>query len=48
MKKDPVCGMQVDEKNAVSSQKGGQTQYFCSTDCKNKYENNPEQYKQSA
>ena len=48
MKKDPVCGMQVDEKNAESSQKAGDKQYFCSSECKDKYERNPEQYKKSA
>ena len=48
MKKDPVCGMQVDEKNAVSSQKSGDKQYFCSSECKDKYERNPDQYKKSA
>jgi len=48
MKRDPVCGMQVDEKNAISSQKSGESQYFCSPECKDKYEHNPEQYKKSA
>jgi YHS domain-containing protein len=41
---DPVCGMQVDEKDAITSQHQGQTYYFCSNECKNQFERNPEQY----
>lgn len=38
MVKDPVCGMDVDPKKAVSSRTGeGQEQYFCSTDCRDKF-----------
>jgi Cu+-exporting ATPase len=37
MKKDPICGMEVDEKTAVKAVKGGKTYYFCSTDCKDKF-----------
>lgn len=33
--RDPVCGMDIDEKNAAgSSVYHGQTYYFCSTGCK--------------
>ncbi len=38
MPKDPVCGMQVDEEDAIVSTKGGKTQYFCSEECKEKFE----------
>lgn len=31
MAKDPICGMEVDEKKAVKLKKDGQTYYFCST-----------------
>jgi YHS domain-containing protein len=34
-KTDPVCGMQVDERKAY---------YFCSTSCKQKFDQNPQQY----
>jgi YHS domain-containing protein len=48
MKKDPVCGMQVDEKKAPAmSMHNGERQVFCSQECKNKFDKNPEQYKQS-
>ncbi len=45
MVKDPVCGMQVDDQRAMfKSQYQGQTYYFCSEDCKRKFEQNPQQY----
>jgi len=43
--RDPVCNMQVDEQTAAGrSQYQGQTYYFCSHDCKEKFDRNPEQY----
>lgn len=43
--KDPVCGMQVDEQKAAGqSQYQGQTYYFCSQGCKQKFDQNPQQY----
>ena len=43
MKKDPVCGMKVDEKEAekkgLFSVKNKKKYYFCSEKCKNKFEN---------
>lgn len=42
---DPVCGMQVDERQAAArSDHRGQTYYFCSQGCKDKFDQNPEQY----
>jgi len=42
---DPVCGMSVDEKSSkYSSQHRGQTYYFCSKACKDKFDSNPEKY----
>jgi YHS domain-containing protein len=41
--KDPVCGMQVDRSGLISSHEG-QTYHFCSVDCKQKFEKNPELY----
>ena len=47
MAKDPVCGMQVDEKlEPLISQYKGATYYFCSTGCKSKFDLNPESYAQ--
>ena len=42
---DPICGMQVDERSAAGqSQHQGHTYYFCSQGCKNKFDQNPQQY----
>jgi YHS domain-containing protein len=49
MTKDPVCGMQVDDKKSeFQSQYGGKQYTFCSPDCKDKFEKNPEHFAQSA
>lgn len=50
MARDPVCGMQVDEQQAVATaQHQGRTFYFCSTDCRQQFQQAPEQYaRQSA
>jgi YHS domain-containing protein len=43
MAKDPVCGMQVDEKKAAaSSVYRGTTYYFCSPGCKAAFDKSPE------
>ena len=48
MTKDPVCGMQVDDKKAPAiSTHNGQRYTFCSQDCKNKFDQNPDRYSQS-
>lgn len=45
MRKDPVCGMQVDERRATSvSHQDDQDYYFCSLGCKQRFEQNPKQY----
>jgi len=45
MVKDPVCGMNVKPEQAAGhSQYGGQTFYFCCTGCKQKFDQNPQQY----
>jgi len=45
MQTDPVCGMKVDDqKAAAKSQYQGATYYFCSEECKRKFERQPEQY----
>lgn len=45
MQTDPVCGMQVDDQNANSkSQYQGKDYFFCSSDCKRKFDEQPQQY----
>ena len=45
MTKDPICGMQVDPKQAAgSSEYQGKTYFFCSLACKRKFDQSPEQY----
>ena len=42
---DPVCGMELDErksKEQVTEQ--GQTFYFCSKDCREEFQADPEEY----
>ncbi len=43
MAKDPVCGMEVDEKKAkATSEYKGKTYYFCSKGCKVFFDKDPE------
>ena len=43
--KDPVCGMMVDpQKAARKVEHGGQTYYFCSARCAERFEKNPENF----
>jgi YHS domain-containing protein len=45
MAKDPVCGMDVDEKTAAGkSDYNGKTYYFCSTGCKKSFDKEPQKY----
>ena len=45
MAKDPVCGMNVDEKTAAGTAVyKGKTYYFCNPSCKARFEKEPEQY----
>lgn len=37
MAQDPICGMQVDERTAISAQKDGQSYYFCCEGCRRKF-----------
>ena len=34
---DPICGMEVDEKTALSAEHEGNTYYFCSPGCRDKF-----------
>jgi YHS domain-containing protein len=43
--KDPVCGMDVETATAAGrTEHKGQTYYFCSPMCKERFDLNPEQY----
>ena len=45
MAKDPVCGMEVDEKTAAgTSEYQGKTYYFCAPGCKVAFDKDPEKY----
>ncbi|MEM3673328.1 MAG: YHS domain-containing protein [Candidatus Bathyarchaeia archaeon] len=45
MAKDPVCGMNVNEKTAkFKSEHKGKTYYFCSQTCKAAFDKNPARY----
>jgi YHS domain-containing protein len=45
MRRDPVCDMEVDERSAAAtSEYAGDTYYFCSPDCKQRFDRDPEQY----
>ncbi len=45
MAKDPVCGMQVDERKPTATYPyKGETYYFCSLACKKLFKQEPKQY----
>ena len=45
MAKDPVCGMQVNEQQAAGkSEHQGETYYFCSASCKQRFDQDPQRY----
>ncbi len=47
--KDPVCGVQVEEKSApATSSYEGQTYAFCSKECKEKFDRDPDRFVHSA
>ena len=39
--KDPVCGMTVDKATALHAERDGQTFYFCSEHCRQKFLSTP-------
>ena len=42
MAKDPVCGMEVDEKlSPVTSEVSGDVFYFCCPNCKARFDKDP-------
>ncbi len=45
--KDPVCGMEVDTAAApAKSEYQGKTYYFCCSECKEKFDKEPDRYVQ--
>jgi len=47
MVRDPVCGMEIEKKNAAAQQEHeGKTYYFCSTSCHDKFRAAPQNYLQ--
>ncbi|MCJ7424897.1 YHS domain-containing protein [Candidatus Bathyarchaeota archaeon] len=45
MAKDPICGMNVNEKTAkIKSEYMGKTYYFCNQACKTTFDKNPMRY----
>lgn len=43
--KDPVCGMIIEESDAVATSEYQGTRYhFCSMECKTEFDENPEDY----
>lgn len=44
-RRDPVCKMDVDtDKAAATSEYKGDTYYFCSEDCKKRFDADPDRY----
>ena len=41
---DPVCGMKVDRLKALRSDALGGAHFFCSEDCRGRFEADPERY----
>ena len=41
---DPVCGMKMDKKTEFSSENEGTKYYFCSENCKDKFNAEPNKY----
>ncbi|HYL39594.1 MAG TPA: YHS domain-containing protein [Bryobacteraceae bacterium] len=49
MKRDMVCGKQIDEQKApASSFHDGERYVFCGQVCKDKFDQNPERYTKSS
>lgn len=49
MVRDPVCGMEIDERDAeATAQYQGRTFQFCSSECKKEFDKKPEEYIRAA
>ncbi len=46
---DPVCGMKVDDKRAeLQTQFAGRKYYFCSEECRQAFQADPDEYVEAA
>jgi Cu+-exporting ATPase len=41
---DPVCGMEIEEETAATTEYEGTTYYFCSLGCAQEFDENPEAF----
>ncbi len=41
LRKDPVCGTFISTSTAIQKRVGGETYYFCSEDCRDKFKPKP-------
>ena len=41
---DPVCGMRIEATGAMATEYEGETYYFCSIDCKDRFGREPEKF----
>ena len=49
MSRDPVCNMEIDEESAeFTSEFGGEQYVFCSQECKDTFDRNPQQFVKAA
>ena len=49
MTTDPVCGMQVDEKNSdLQTMFAGRKYFFCSEECRKTFQADPDDYVEAA
>jgi YHS domain-containing protein len=49
MTTDPVCGMKVDEKRPeFQTQFAGKKYFFCSDECRKEFEEQPDEYVETA
>lgn len=42
--KDPVCGADLDAQASIHEQREGREYYFCSEECRDKFNDNPSDY----
>ena len=46
---DPVCGMEIQERDAdFKSEHGGKQYAFCSEECKQRFDKNPQEFVKAA
>jgi YHS domain-containing protein len=45
---DPVCGMRVDEKSEFQTQFAGKKYSFCSEECRQAFQADPDEYAEAA